>query len=87
MSDRYLGVIAGNTLYCFARSLEKFIPIVHATDYSSVQYVSHLLPIDNNSFGTVRGINYIYIHRKKLRNEKGEVVQIKLKCGETIVKI
>lgn len=75
MSDRYLGVIAGNTLYCFARSLEKFIPIVHATDYSSV-HVSHLLPIDNNSFGDCQGINYIYIHRKKLKMRKERLFRL-----------
>ena len=79
MSDRYLGVIAGNTLYCFARSLEKFIPIVHATDYSSV-HVSHLLPIDNNSFWGLSG-NKLYLYtQEEVKNEKGEVVQIKLKC-------
>ena len=47
---------------------------------SNLYTVSHLLPIDNNSFWGLSG-NKLYLYtQEEVKNEKGEVVQIKLKC-------
>lgn len=63
MSDQYLGIIAGNILYCFNRTTETFIPVVYAADYSRV-CIPHIMPADDNSFGRFQGIHYIYIQKR-----------------------
>lgn len=79
MSDQYLGVIAGNILYCFNRTTEAFIPVVHATDDSRVR-IPHIMPADNNSFWAFSGHTLCLYTKKEVKNEKGEVVQIRLEC-------
>lgn len=80
MSDQYLGIVTGDAaLYCFNRTTESFIPIVRETDNKSV-YTSHLLPVDNKSFWAFSGRSLCLYTQKEMKNEKGEVVQIKLKC-------
>lgn len=78
MSDQYLGIVTGDAaLYCFNRTTESFIPIVRETDNKSV-YTSHLLPVDNKSFWAFSGRSLCLYTQKEMKNEKGEVVQIKL---------
>jgi len=79
MSDQYLGIIAGNILYCFNRTTETFIPVVYAADYSRV-CIPHIMPADDNSFWAFSGHTLYLYTKKEVKNEKGEVVQIKLEC-------
>lgn len=73
MSDQYLGIIAGNILYCFNRTTETFIPVVYAADYSRV-CIPHIMPADDNSFWAFSGHTLYLYTKKEVKNEKGEVV-------------
>lgn len=81
LSDLYLGVIAGNALYCFDRTTESFIPIVYAADSSQMR-IPHLLPVDDKSFWAFSGHKLSLYVCEEVKDEQGDVTLIKLRCKE-----
>lgn len=81
LSDLYLGVIAGNALYCFDRTTESFIPIVYAADSSQMR-IPHLLPVDDKSFWAFSSHKLSLYVCEEVKDEQGDVTLIKLRCKE-----
>lgn len=66
LSKDYLGVIAGNKLYCFNRKSECFTPVISGKETDGVRLWG-LLPLNETSFGLYSKINYCCINGKSIK--------------------
>ena len=79
ISEGYLGVIAGGALYCFRKRTESFVPAVCIND-SNRLYTLHVLPADDRTFWALSGRKLCLYTHEEIKNEKGEILFISLKC-------
>lgn len=76
ISGTHLAVVAHNELFCFDRTTEKFIPLKFSQGGNA--HISHVLPIDNNSFWALSGDALQLYHHEVIHEQDSTFVCLHL---------
>ena len=77
ISDGCMAVIADNSLLCFNRKMETFVPIAIAADSSALR-ATRLLPAEDNCLWVLSGNKLARYRQTEVRNKQGEVTSVSL---------
>lgn len=77
LTGHCLGVLSNGSLYGFNRETETFIPVGLAVDSGRLR-ISHLLPVDENSFWALDGGKLMLYRQKEVCDRKGQITSIEI---------
>lgn len=78
LSDECLGVIAGETLYCFDRKLETFSPVTYDSGEKR-RNIFRILPVDNAFFWGISGDKLVLYQWERSFNKEGNQLLVRVK--------